>query len=148
MFFVLFDSPHNPNVIEQARARDQVDSSERAWTKRRKPKRSDSWRSACYCLRIGAVRRLLLQLFLMSEGRARRILLIRALKWTAQEAIPSERGSLKLWWMSFSDCLFLLLMSISQVIVVVIVFFGALLRHATKSSVPSFLLTFFLTQPS
>ena len=102
MFFVLFDNPHNPNVIAQAKARAQVDSNERAWTKRRKPKRSDSWRSACYSLRIGAVRQLLLQLFLMSEGRARRILPIRALQWTVQEAIPSERGSLKRWWMYFS----------------------------------------------
>jgi hypothetical protein len=100
MFFVLFDNPHNPNVIAQARAQAQVDLNERAWTKRRKPKRSDSWRSACYSLRIGAVRRLLLLLLPISEGR---ILLSQALKRkTVQEVIPSERGSLKRWWMSFS----------------------------------------------
>ena len=87
MFFVLFDNPHNPNVIAQVKVQAQVDSSERAWMKRRKPKRSDNWSNACYSLSLHAVRRLLL---LMSDGRMLVwIPQIRALG-RVQGVIPSE----------------------------------------------------------
>lgn len=146
MFFVLFDNQHNPNVIARVKAQGQADSSERAWTKRRKLKRSDNWRSACYSLRIGAVRRRLLLLLLMSEGTpVGGNLLIRLLHWTVQEVIPSERGSLKRWWMSFLCSSFVAFDVYIPGLRRSDRFFGALLRHATKSSVPSFPWPFFNT---
>jgi hypothetical protein len=69
----------------------------------------------------------------------------RALVWRVQEVIPSEGTAVDVFVFVLALCCYLL-KSISQALVVVIVFFGAQLRHATKSFVPSFLLTFF-TQP-
>lgn len=51
MFCAQCVSQHNPSAIAQGRAQGQEGLSARAWTKRRRRRRSDSWRSAWPCLK-------------------------------------------------------------------------------------------------
>ena len=60
---------------------------------------------------------------------------VRALRRIVQEVIPSERDSLMRWWTCMSVAFDVYIPGLRRSDR----FLGALLRHATKSSVPSFL---------